>query len=247
MKEAAKKARERAHLQRFRETFQGFPKGEVILSEHPDFLVKTRQERIGIEHTEFVRDPGVKGGSLLRAREHTEDKVLWLASREYDSRGLPPVVVTVHWNYYSGPALTRMRELASYLANFVASHLPEQGGRTTAGYPHPGWESLPHEVDSLSIYRSEIISRNSWRPARADYVPTLSCTELQRIMSGKEAKVPSYRRECQEVWLLLVAHGFQPSTHCELGPEVEDHAFETSFDRVFFLHYSGTRKYRSVC
>jgi hypothetical protein len=239
LKEAVKKARERAHLHRFKEIFAHFPEGTITSHEHPDFLVETSGGCIGIEHTAFVRDSIGDKGSPLRAREHTEDKLLWLASREYDSRGLPPVMVHVHWNHYSGPGLTRMRGLAVFLADFVASHLPEQGLQVTVRDPHPAWESLPQEVDSLSIYRRESISRNVWTPVRADFVPTLSCAELQRIISGKEAKVSSYRQECQEVWLLIVAHGFEPSTHVDLGPEVEGHDFEAGFDRVFFLHHAN--------
>ena len=43
-------------------------------------------------------------------------------------------------------------------------------------------------------------------------------TKLEEIILSKEAKMPSYRQGCQEVWLLIVAHGFEPSTHCEVDP-----------------------------
>jgi hypothetical protein len=61
--------------------------------------------------------------------------------------------------------------------------------------------------------------------------------ELQKLMRTKEAKVLSYRQQCREVWLLIVARGFEPSTFGDLGPEVEGYLFESGFDRVFFLHY----------
>jgi hypothetical protein len=73
---------------------------------------------------------------------------------------------------------------------------------------------------------------------RAAFVPTLTPSELQQIMRSKEAKVPSYRQQCSEVWLLIVARGFEPSTFGDLGSEVEAHEFETAFDRVFFLHHA---------
>jgi hypothetical protein len=38
------------------------------------------------------------------------------------------------------------------------------------------------------------------------------------------------------VWLLIVANGFEPSTHCDLAPEIKGFQFETNFDRVFYLH-----------
>jgi hypothetical protein len=63
LQEAVKKARERAYLERFRENFASFPEGEVIPSEHPDFLVKTQPRWIGIELTEYhVQEPDENGG-----------------------------------------------------------------------------------------------------------------------------------------------------------------------------------------
>jgi hypothetical protein len=74
---------------------------------------------------------------------------------------------------------------------------------------------------------------------RGAFVPTLTSSELQKIMRDKEAKVSTYRRQCREVWLLIVDRGFEPSTFGDLGPEVEGHRFESNFDRVFFLHHAN--------
>lgn len=68
-------------------------------------------------------------------------------------------------------------------------------------------------------------------------VPTITPSDLQRIMRNKEVKMPSYRRCCREVWLLIVARGFEPSTFGDLSPEVEGYLFESGLDCVFFLHY----------
>ena len=40
------------------------------------------------------------------------------------------------------------------------------------------------------------------------------------------------------MWLLIVANGFEPPTFGQLAPEIEQFSFETSFDRVFFLHHA---------
>ena len=70
-------------------------------------------------------------------------------------------------------------------------------------------------------------------------MPTLTPPQLQKLMRNKEAKVPSYRQQCREVWLLIVARGLEPSTHVDLGPEVEGYRFKSGFDRVFFLHHAN--------
>ena len=138
-RQTLQKAREWEYLQRFRENFADFPEGEVVSSEHPDFLIKTQSRRIGIELTEYhVQEPDEGWGSPMRARE---------------------------------------------------------------GNPHS--------------------------------------PELQQIMRTKVAKVPSYRQQCREVWLLIVARSFEPSTHVDIGSEVESYRYEYGFDRVFFLHHAN--------
>lgn len=238
MREERKKDRERAHLDRFREGFSEFPEGTVVPQERPDFLVETPQGRIGIEHTEYVRASDDRNGPPPRAREHVENKILWLASREHESRGLPPVTVYVYWNPHFAPNWLDSRGLVASLSNLVRDHLPASNGNVTIKYPHPAWRSLPQEVTSLCIYRCENIGENLWNSPRGSSVPILSAAELQEIVSSKEAKVSSYREMCSEVWLLVVAEGLQPSTHCRLAPEAGEYPFETSFDRAFFLHYS---------
>jgi hypothetical protein len=238
VQEAAKKARERVYLERFRENFAGFPEGEVVPSERPDFLIKTQSRWIGLELTEYhVQEPDEGKGSPMRALEGTEDKVLRLASEKYQSKGLAPVVVSVLWHPHHALDRRRILELATDLANLVQEHLPETGHGVTIRRPHPAWRSLPHEVASVTAARAKTISKNSWTPVRAAFVPTLTPAELQQIIWNKEAKVPSYWQQCWEVWLLIVARGFEPSTFGDLGPEIEAHEFETTFDRVFFLHY----------
>lgn len=96
---------------------------------------------------------------------------------------------------------------------------------------------MPQEVASLTVDRRIDFKKNSWTSVRAAFVLTLNPPELEKIMRDKEVRVRSYRQERGEVWLLNVARGFEPSTFDELGPEVEGYRFESSFDRVFFLHY----------
>ncbi len=160
-----------------------------------------------------------------------------LASSRYESRGLPPVWVNVLWSLRDLDT-SRVPELANALADLVEVHLPEEDGEVAIKPPHPAWLSLPPEVSFLSIRRKKILSRNLWAPARGASVPTLKPLDLQKRIEEKDGKITSYRQKCSQVWLLIVANGFEPSTFGELAPEIEEFSFETNFDRVFFLHHA---------
>jgi hypothetical protein len=209
----------------------------ICVGEAPDFLVNTGHGFVGIEHTQWFRESDSLGGSRMRASESKEDKVLRLALSRYEGRGLPPVWVNVLWSLQGLPT-SRIPELANALADLVEVHLPEQDGEVTIKHPHPGWRSLPREVSYLSIRRKRILSKNLWVPTRGAFVPTLTPLDLQKRIEEKEDRVTSYRQKCSQVWLLIVANGFEPSTFGELAPEIEDFSFETNFDRVFFLHHA---------
>jgi hypothetical protein len=90
LKKALKKETELRHLRRFQQNLLAFPDGMVCVGEAPDFLVNTGHGYIGIEHTQWFRESNNPGGSRMRARESTQDKVLRLASSGYESRGYPP-------------------------------------------------------------------------------------------------------------------------------------------------------------
>jgi hypothetical protein len=239
-RQTLQKAKEWAYLRRFSEKFADFPEGEVVPSEHPDFLIKAQQRWIGIELTEYhVQEPDTGWGSPTRALEGTEDKVLRTSSEQYQSKGLPAVAVHVHWNPHQIFSSRRVQELAADLADLVQENLPEPGHKAAIRHRrHPAWRSLPQAVTSLSIDRRKKFSKNSWTSVRGAFVPTLTPPELQQIVRTKETKVPSYRQQCREVWLLIVARGFEPSTFGDLGLEIEGYWFASGFDRVFFLHHA---------
>ena len=120
MKEARGKRTEENHLHRFRDNFPEFPAGQITSGEHPDFLVKSPEGMIGIEHTRYIRGE-------LGAKEHAEDIALWLASQAYEHQGFPPVEVYVLWNFHEKPTRRAMPQFVTTLSEFVARHLPPPG------------------------------------------------------------------------------------------------------------------------
>ena len=149
------------------------------------------------------------------------------------------MAVHVLWHPNQALRSRRIPELTADLTDLVLEHLPEPGHEAAIRRPHPAWRSLPQEVASLWVDRRINFSKNLWTSVRGAFVPTLTPPELQKIMRDKVAKVPADRRQCREVWLLIVARGFEPSTHVDIGSEVESYRYESGFDRVFFLHHAN--------
>lgn len=240
MKEHFKKQAETDQVMRLKENLTGFPEGDIVPGESPDFTVEATGGRIGIEVVGLFRNELDSGGLPRRARERLQDKSLWEAKRLYEARteALPFVEVGVHWSPHAPVAKARLGEIAGALADLVATNLPDQGDHARLGYPHPVWKTLPKEVDHLFVSCPASLPENAWGSSRGDAVPTLIADGLQEAIDGKEGKLASYRKSRSEVWLLIVSDGLAPSNNFELAPEVERTRFSTGFDRVFYMHYS---------
>ncbi len=230
MKEARGKRTEHKHLHRFRDNFKEFPTGKLIPAETPDFLLETSNGVIGIEHTRYIR-------GNLGAKENVENIALSLASQAYEHRRLPPVDVHVLWSFHEKLTKRELPQFVPTLSEFVARHLPEPGDEVAIRYPHWAERQLPPKIVSLTISRRRTMEDNFWVSDRGGSVPELVPADFYEFIGKKESKLSSYRQNCIQVWLLVVANGFEPSTHCSLAPGIERFRFETNFDRIFFLHY----------
>jgi hypothetical protein len=58
---------------------------------------------------------------------------------------------------------------------------------------------------------------------------------IQRRIADKETKVATYRRHCEEVWLLIHATGGGQAFYTVISHFARDATFESTFDRVFLL------------
>jgi hypothetical protein len=235
-KEDRKRERERIHLEAFRAAYPDFPSGVIQYAGRPDFTVALGSgQKLGIEHTEFLRESDDRTGSALRMRESRQDKVVRKAREAYERRGLPLVDVLLHWAPYDDIVPSRLSPLAEEIAEAVVAQAPGDGRIELESTGMPD-SPVPAEVSILRIQRLAQMTKSHWNSARSDYVPNVTTAEVQRVLARKEANLLEYRKACARVWLLIVADGLAPSS---LG-EVEDlrkERFASSFDDVFFFRF----------
>lgn len=238
-----KKAREKVHLQRFRECWPDFPAGEIRDHEEPDFIVTTEGTTVGIELRSFYYDELKGKGSHSQQQESLRTQTVDSAARRYQDKGLPPVNVSVLWNDRRPLDKKLVKSLEEPLFNLVKENLPEPRQEVFLGHPDATWKSLPKEIVALWIDRFGPPSESLWSSQGGGAIPCADVEDINQAILAKEKKIPAYRRSAAdlataELWLLVIASGFTASGSCKIAPELEDHCFETSFDRLFFLHYA---------
>ena len=235
-----KKAQEWRHLRRVIELSGDFPPTEPVANESPDFIFGG-EVRTGVELTEYVR--GLASPSVTaRKIEYLHNHVAFEARRLFEAQHHIPLWVTIQWNIVPGLNKRLSRKLASQLASLVAQAIPEQplGSTRIDGVSHPGIEVLD-SIPIIQIVRLKPGSRGGWATIEAGFV-SVEVPEIQAILDKKEALVAQYLRQCDRVWLVVVADGNSISSMADFAHDGE--GFATSFDRVYFYDGAAERVFR---
>lgn len=231
----SQKLQEKAFLEKFRGVYRGFPDGEIISAEAPDFIVQNDGTCIGIEVTEFSGQSSSSKPS--RAKESRILRALKRVEEACRANGLSNFQVNV--NFHPGRRLepTREASFVDKLVQLIQRNLPDTGNKTHLSATPESRELPPEEVISIWLHRPLDFSEQSYvAPSWGGVSPKYTLHELQEETNRKKGKVRSYKPRCPEVWLLIVGGQIQPSTWMDLPDGIDKHRFQSPFDKVFFLH-----------
>ena len=227
-------------LRRFKESFPGFPEGQIVPGEGPDFIVQTEEGPIGVELTRCFRAPD--RGSVLREQESLCERIRKKAEEEYEKRGYPRAAVAVHFNTRYHFTKHEVDALALALADLAFRDLTKEH-KSPSVQEYDGIieeEELPEFVTRVGARPMPGLPRSFFSPVMGGFIPHLLREEVQAVIDQKNQKVEVYRKKCSKVWLLIVAEGM-PSSMFDVPPGFDKTVFRTDFDRVFFLQSFGTR------
>lgn len=208
---------------------------ELKESEAPDFLIETPSGIIGVEVTEFD-DPPTPGMPRAMEQAGLRDWIVSQARTLYANAGGAPLHVSVLFTEYPPLTKQRSRTLAQELAQFLIG-----SSRAFISYSQSRFlddvtsEHFP-EIASISAVRVPDESYSSWSTGAGGWVRHASAVEVQRIVSKKEARLPTYRLKCTYAWLLIAFDLYAAGDAIHAPTEPVDFAVRTDFDRVFSLN-----------
>ena len=213
----------------------------------PDFVLETDGHTVGVEITEFWREPPTTG-LPRRQIEGIRDQVLRAAERACNAASLPPVEVLVQFQENQTPFKDRVNTLTTELAEAVRKHFPAPGQHRNLGWDFGEDSRLPPEVVGLTVIRRENASESLWLTVDADYVRPVSAEHLQARISAKNGKVQRYVRASPEFWLIVVFDSLRFSGTFDLHSPAFNCVYESVFKRTFvFDTFSGTVRELTTC
>ena len=228
-----KKAIEVAQMHRFLEELALPEDGVLEPRETPDFVYEVARRRIGIEIRKLFDNSPIEQAAR-RERIVTEAQRLVAGDHRFNGLRL--------WVLFGNAPLPTVKEAADELVKQVSGLVPR---RTFARI----------EQEPSCLFRTISMFPNDsdirWRAVGMVESPVeLTQPMLQRAVDEKGRKVRQYRRQCEEVWLLLVLPLF-PARKPAFGqlrwpPAAEHWHLTTTFDRVFVLEEDSAEPLHEV-
>ncbi len=237
-----KKALERSFLAEVKAIYPDFPSGAIANMERPDFLVSGEPHITGIEVVRYLRrqDKG-HGGSAEHPNETLRQQIADEARREFESSRSDPLMVQFLWHSDRSLRKADVPDLAASAVNLVEQYVPQALFDSTriAGTQLMD-TALQVFVSSISVTRVRNKQQALWSSIDIGFV-SVSASELQELIASKNAKVPDYLQNCDDVWLLIVAYGGRISSTAELQEGIQQGTFRSQFHRILFYDRPNER------
>ena len=230
-----KKQIERRQLDIFRNIFPDFPKGEIVSSEKPDFLVKGETKNFGIEISELHRDPSTNG-IALQAQDELLKRICTKAEQIHDKKGILPVHVAIHFDHGFRLGKKHVTGLSNWIVEYIKNRTPFIGEIVQEEkFVHPSCD-FPEAIWRIQIIGlSEEEKSVFWSP-HAISVLDIKPEQIQRTLDKKKALFQSYQAQAEEVWLLIPYEIGKPSTVFDPYETSKDCNYESPFQKVFLMN-----------
>lgn len=239
-----KKKEERALLKYFSQAFPDFPKGKIIETESPDFVITSNPKRkLGIELTRLSQ-PKLSNQEFTIAQINSLKKTISSkAQKLFDSRNDYPLYLSIFFNDNIKVKINDITEIAENIALDVQNHITGSDRKSIfqIKIKNPIAEDY---VDLIhGIYHPNVKS-SYWSSAGGYVVPALSKEYLVQKIESKEDKLPLYRkRKINNFWLIIITDSFERSTSFNIDNQIEAWNIESKFDKVFLFEVMGNNVY----
>ena len=229
-----KKELETEYVRQFaRRLGEGFPAGEVLPSERPDFVI---DGELGIEVTQYFRKPP-RNGRPMQEQESMRHYLLTEAEHYVAQRSALNLFVSVEFDPAEQVFSKSVPERAAKLGEMVLMQVDR--AKPTA-VVMPNWANAkryPDGIRQVSVSRAPHLPGNLWTSAECGRIADITPEEIETILTRKNHKYLGYDKTLDEMWLLIVANGTHLSSSFTVSDVVSEREYESMFDRIFLFQY----------
>lgn len=201
----------------------------------PDFLIKVKEDTIGVEVTRFsVQGDQFEANRLI-------DIALEHGRKEFRDSGGPALYVSVHFS--REPETKRQAESIGKGLAHVVQIMLEHKIKYSNYYSHDALFALFSEygildnVSNISFLWSADGKAELWQSPRSGWEASVTAKDIQKIIEGKNEKLSDYRKNCKSVWLTI--YNCLEAGFYAISDEATQFRYKHDFDRIFWIEMGG--------
>jgi len=217
------------YLDRFKALYRNFPTGKISKAEQPDFIVYSKQGKIGIELTELFQDSHLKGYSEYQQKSsarHIFTNELIGILQKYVSFTFH---IGIGFNAFkSVNKLNKDRVIKKAFRATINNILNLDNKQSIVV---DDFRILPEEINSIHVGRFDGLEESYDEMPEGGPVSDLENIHIEEVLEKKHRKLKKYK-ECSEQWLLIREGNYYAGSFAEFKVTKP---ITTSFDKVFIL------------
>lgn len=220
----------------FRECYPGFPKGKVVPSESPDFIVTlTSRNNLGIELTRLnpanAQSPEIKELSQQKLKED----IIETARQTFECNS--PFRLFVKFQFAGNETIKEERKLivAVQIANSIRQMVVNKS-RNSFFRETLGPASLPRGIESILIINHPALLNSFWERSNNLGVSKNVMADITEAIQKKDKKLMLYQKQrLNYYWLLITTDRLKGVKNYNLPNKILNHNFQSRFQQVFLF------------
>ena len=224
------------NIELFRYLYNDFPKGKLVRTESPDFVIKKGQRNyFGIEITHVVDETNAEKFSLDSEENRRKRSLVFHARDVFEYYSEIKVNTTLYFKPNYIPKNSNIIPAAGIIAKEILKRT-EGKKQDQAFHLHFRIRDLNSLLESVTVFRFPGMSESSWNDAGVYTLTQVDKELIERSIRLKEEKLQIYQKKhLHYYWLLLIVDANHASE--KLHPPVSNHLNHNGkgFNKIFLL------------
>lgn len=239
-----KKAYERMYLKYFLEDCS--LQGQLIDDEQPDFkFIGSDGLIIGIELTRIFQPKPNKANFYPIQIESHHKLIADLTKKNFLNKYKIPLTVNLTFEHEIASSKDQTLILSENLSNLVYDAIKN---KDLSKYLEASiqQDKLPNGIYNINIVYMPSVKQSTWNGGRCQIIPKLRIDQVSEAIRKKENKIKQYRKQYNNLWLVIFIETFEQSTNFSFNDEILNYKFESQFNQVYLYKFFEREYYRII-
>jgi hypothetical protein len=231
-----KKNEEKLLLRHFKEIYYNFPKGKLIATESPDFILKPGpQHAIGMELMRLHKDKTDTDAFAPRSTEYLKRELIQETKLRFEQQSAIKCYTVLYFTPDFKLFKNQLIPLSKSLSQLISDKIKKRDKRS------PFQETINNTkhsdvIQSIRLLYHPAVPYSYWTSGETFLTSSLTRELFIRHIREKEEKMELYKqKKLDQYWLILLTDFATRSTSFNLHNKLSLWSFRSTFHKVFLF------------